>query len=317
MRISIITPTHNRSDYIDEMLQSLMAQKFEKIFMEHIVVDNASTDRTKEVVESYQGRNPNIHLKYFLENTLGCNYARNTGIKESSGDCLIFFDDDVVLQPGCIQAYIDAFRKYPDMLCFGGRICLRNPDFKLPDWLVISGEYLRPMIVLSLDFGTGLSLHNFDQTPMTVSMAVRRSAFDKYGMFNTYFGLRGKKLMPGADYELFHRFSASIPQWVYVGGAAVLHPIKKSQATKKYFRKRLFGVGRVTYRLQIFKAKRTIFGLPLYFISFILNNMWLWIKFTFLRKPVESFYHQTEMLTYCGCVYEHFYKKFCADDVSS
>ncbi len=318
MKISIITPTHNRSEYIDMMLQSVISQKFIGQTIESLVVDNGSKDRTKDVVESYYGKHPAINLRYVYEKNLGCNYARNTGIDESTGDWLIFFDDDVILHEGCIQAYIDAFAKYPDMLCFGGRIKLKQPDFTLPDWLVTTGEYMRSMIVLSLDYGNGNALYDLSgQTPMTVNMAVRRTAFERYGYFSTYFGLSGKKLMPGADYELFSRFSASISKWVYVGGAAVWHPLKKSQATKKYFRQRMFGVGRVTYRLQKFEAKFTIFGLPLYFFTFIAKNLWLWLKFSMLRKPVEKFYYHTEMLTYFGCVYEHFYKKLVAGEVES
>jgi len=274
---------------------------------EYIIVDNNSPDNTKEVVQKYVGKNKNIDVRYKLETTVGCNYARNTGIKVSKGEYLIFFDDDVVLEKNCLLSYVKAFEENPDKKIFGGRIILKQPDFQLPSWFVTKGQYLRPMIVLSIEHGEGNSFHKLPSpSPYSLNMAIKRSAFDKYGAFDTYYGLSGKSLMPGADYELFVRFSKSISEWVYVGKATVFHPLKKSQATKKYFRKRLFGVGRVTYKLHKFEAKRTIFGLPLYFIGFVVKNFLLSLKYFLLLKPVEQFYYETEFFLNCGCVYEHF-----------
>lgn len=311
MKISVITPTYNRSSWLKATVDSIMSQEV-KDQVEYIVVDNNSSDDTKEVIheciKKYHGAP--IILKYLYEGKPGINNARNTGIAQSDGDYVIFFDDDIVLEKGGLQAYIDAFKQFPQQLVFGGKIKLLRPDFSLPAWLATSGPYLRPMIVYDLDYGdVNFVIQGFESMPIGLSMAVKRTAFEKYGVFRTDLGLTKKKLMPGAEYELFLRFSKEINGWVYVADGLVYHPIKKEQACKSYFRKRLFGVGRVTYRLHPFEAKKRIFGLPLYILGFIVKHGMLALKYAVSAKPMESFFHETEMFTYMGCVREHFAQK--------
>lgn len=310
MKVSLITPTYNRAGLLEETIVSIVNQDLKGIELEYLVVDNNSSDNTKAVVGKYIGVNKNIKIKYLFEERQGINYARNTGIEKSIGDYLIFFDDDIVLEEDTLLKYIESFREYPDQKIFGGRVKLKMPDFELPKWLVVDGKYVRKMIVISLDIGEENNLQNTRKDiPLGGNMVVKKEVFDKYGVFRTDLGVKGKKLMTGSEYELIRRFSKNIKQWVYVADATVYHPIKKEQAKKKYFRKRLFGVGRVTYRIQTFEAKRKIFGLPLYIVGFILKNFFLACKFRILNKPVESFYYETETFLLLGCVYEHFVSK--------
>lgn len=292
----------------------MLSQEFdEKVQIEYLVVDNNSSDATRSVVESYMHKHPQFKLKYVLEPKQGCNYARNTGIEQASGEYLVFFDDDVIVEQGTIAAYLKAFERYPDDLVFGGKILLAPPDFSLPAWLVTEGPYWRTNIVLIRTYGDIFKRIELpDPCPVTVNMAVHRKAFETCGMFRTEFGFSGKQLLPGADYELFVRFARTIKNWIYVPGATAYHPLKKGQASKSYFRKRLFGVGRVTYRLQNFKAKFRICGLPFYFITFIIRNTLKSLFYLFLNKPVEQFYYETEAILNCGCVYEHFAQRRAA-----
>jgi len=276
---------------------------------EYVIVDNKSADTTRDVVRKYKDLIKNIEIKYIFEKRQGCNFARNTGLDSSCGDYIIFLDDDVVFKKDFFLHYIAAFKEYPSHDIFGGKIVFPKPDFELPNWIVTQGKYHRPMILVTLDKGDKNSVQPLNsEFPVSINMAVKRSAFDKCGFFRTDLGLSGKKLLPGADYELFIRFSSLIDSWIYVAGASVEHPIKRFQARKAYFRRRLFGVGRISYRLGNFQSKKKLFGLPLYVIEFTLKNMALWIKYTFKKKPVESFFYQTEMIQYIGCMYEHFYK---------
>ncbi len=307
MKVTLITPTYNRAGLLEETIVSIVNQDLKDIELEYLVIDNNSKDNTKEIVEKYIGVNKNIKIRYLFEGRQGVNYANNTAIEQSEGDYIIFFDDDVVLEKDALLKYIESFREYPEQKIFGGRTRLKMPDFELPKWLVIDGKYVRRMIVISLDIGEKNSLQStLEDIPLGGNMVVKKEVFDNYGNFRTDLGVKGKKLMTGSEYELIRRFSKNIKQWVYVADAIVYHPIKKEQVKKNYFRKRLFGVGRVTYRIQTFEAKRKIFGLPLYIVNFAIKNFFLACKFKILNKPVESFYYETETFLLLGCVYEHF-----------
>ena len=79
---------------LDNALQSLIVQEIDDgILCEILVVDNASTDNTKRIVEVASKRS-SIPIRYIFENRKGVAQARNRGIKESYGNWIAFFDDD-------------------------------------------------------------------------------------------------------------------------------------------------------------------------------------------------------------------------------
>jgi len=313
MRVSIITPTFNRSKLLNETITSVLSQKFDNASVEYLVVDNNSTDDTKLIIEKKIKTSTLIKLKYLYEKKQGINSARNLGVQKSNGEYIIFFDDDVFLAEGCLQEYINAFHNNENASVFGGSVELKPPEFDLPSWFAVSGKFVRSMIVISLYCGQKNYLKSLskDLIPLGANMAFNRNVFTQNGLFSTDLGLKGEKLMPGSEYEFCQRISTNgIDDWLYLGKAKVYHPIKKEQVRKNYFRKRLFGVGRVTYKLHPFKSKKTVLGLPLYMLEFILSNILKSIKYKIQSKEIESFYYQTEALIYCGCVYEHFNKFF-------
>lgn len=90
---SIIIPTYNSADYILEAIEGVYAQDFKNY--EVIVVDNASTDNTEELIKKYkqQGQHTNFNYIRHKENLERC-VSRNTGIDESSGRYICFLDSD-------------------------------------------------------------------------------------------------------------------------------------------------------------------------------------------------------------------------------
>jgi glycosyltransferase involved in cell wall biosynthesis len=91
-QISAIICTHNRDAYLGAAIDSLLAQSFAGEF-EVIVVDNASTDRTREVVND---RLPHPRLHYIYEPVIGLSVARNTGATTARSPILAYLDDDAV-----------------------------------------------------------------------------------------------------------------------------------------------------------------------------------------------------------------------------
>ena len=85
LKVSVIIPTYNRASYLVEAIESALSQTYKDF--EIIIVDDGSTDNTREVVERYIKSQVASHrlqdkIKYFYQNNSGPAAARNTGIKE-------------------------------------------------------------------------------------------------------------------------------------------------------------------------------------------------------------------------------------------
>ena len=87
---SIILPTYNRADFIVGAINSVIDQRF--LYWELIIVDDGSTDNTKQIVESFTTTDSRI--KYFYQNNLERSLARNKGIDISQCEYLCFLDSD-------------------------------------------------------------------------------------------------------------------------------------------------------------------------------------------------------------------------------
>jgi glycosyltransferase involved in cell wall biosynthesis len=88
-KVSVIIPTYNRAHLIDKAIKSVLNQTYQDY--EIIVVDNASTDNTKEVVKGFN--NFKIRYIYYCDNR-GSSVARNVGIRASQGEFIALLDSD-------------------------------------------------------------------------------------------------------------------------------------------------------------------------------------------------------------------------------
>lgn len=89
--VSIITPVYNSEKYIAQNLKSVIAQSYQH--WEHILIDDCSTDRSEEIIQSFQ--NNDNRIKYLsLNSNSGAGVARNKGIEIAKGDYIAFLDSD-------------------------------------------------------------------------------------------------------------------------------------------------------------------------------------------------------------------------------
>ena len=104
-KVSVVIPTYNRANVLPRAIDSVLQQTHENI--ELIVVDDSSTDNTREVVESYNDN----RIRYTrLDSNSGANTARNTGINISSGDYIAFLDSDDEWLPSKISKQLNTFK---------------------------------------------------------------------------------------------------------------------------------------------------------------------------------------------------------------
>ena len=88
MRFSIVIPTYNRADFLPKAIESVLAQTFAD--WELIIVDDGSTDNTKDVVSQYSNR----RITYIYQGNAERSAARNNGIAHSAGEYVLFLDSD-------------------------------------------------------------------------------------------------------------------------------------------------------------------------------------------------------------------------------
>ena len=123
MKVSIVTPSYNSSRYIRETILSVVSQAG-SFFIEYIIVDNCSTDGTKEIVEEYRrliesGNYPlacsGVNIKFISEKDSGMYDAINTGFYNATGDIYAWLNADDIYLPGAIATITKVFEKYNDI----------------------------------------------------------------------------------------------------------------------------------------------------------------------------------------------------------
>ena len=94
---SIIMPVYNREYFLEKSIESVVSQTYPHF--ELIVVDDGSTDRSRQIINSMIVNNPNINIHYYRKENGERGAARNYGADRAKGDYLNFFDSDDLLYP--------------------------------------------------------------------------------------------------------------------------------------------------------------------------------------------------------------------------
>lgn len=229
--LSIIIATYNRAPYLRGTLESLAAQKLEPTQWEAIVVNNNSSDNTEEVFAAFAAAHPHLQLSLVTETRQGLSHARNCGIRHSRGAYIAVIDDDEKVNPEFGASYIAFFDQYPDA-AGGGGVVTPIYEGELPRWL--SPIAARP-IAGALYLGNRIKPFPNRKYPPGGNMGVRRTALERYGLFNTELGRTGEKPMGGEEKELFARLRAGGETIYYLPGAVIYHLIPPEKLTPAYF----------------------------------------------------------------------------------
>ncbi|HET6993727.1 MAG TPA: glycosyltransferase family 2 protein [Chitinophagaceae bacterium] len=126
MKFSIVIPTYNRADIIAKSLDSICNQTYTN--WEIIVVDNASTDNTAELMADYVKRG---NIRYIVnEKNYERSYSRNRGMQLATGDFVSLLDSDDILYPDCLQKAADFIQSNPDTIFFHCLYEILGEDYK-------------------------------------------------------------------------------------------------------------------------------------------------------------------------------------------
>jgi glycosyltransferase involved in cell wall biosynthesis len=125
--VSVIIPCYNQAHFLAEAIESVLAQTYPQF--EIVVVDDGSTDNTSEIAARYPG------ARCIRQDNQGLAEARNTGIRKSNGNYLVFLDADDRLLPDALGAGLTALNSHPDCAFVFGRCRVVGIDgAPLPGW---------------------------------------------------------------------------------------------------------------------------------------------------------------------------------------
>jgi glucosyl-dolichyl phosphate glucuronosyltransferase len=193
--------TYNRASFLLRLLRELERMHLpDGLRFDIIVVDNASTDDTREIVQEFVQRCPTL-FSYVREERVGLSYARNRGLRESKADVVAFLDDDAIPREGWLKATVDGYQLGDDVGAVGGQVLLAFPPHaELPRWFKKS---LYPYFShREIGGEVTIECHRAEDDPYGANISFLRSLALSLGGFNVNLGRQGKKLLGGEETQL-------------------------------------------------------------------------------------------------------------------
>jgi len=130
VKISVVIPTYNREEHLNNCLFSLLNQT--KKPFEILVIDNSETSYVKKIINNLENqfKEQNVSLYYFKNSINSGAVARNLGASKTKGDLVAFLDDDVLLDSNYYEEIEKVFLEYPDALGVHGYNKLVNNAYQ-------------------------------------------------------------------------------------------------------------------------------------------------------------------------------------------
>jgi glycosyltransferase involved in cell wall biosynthesis len=263
------------------LLESLSLQKEVSFLWEIIVVDNGSTDNTKDIIQNMIPLVP-VPLRYFYERKPGLHQGRHRGVFEAKGEVVAFLDDDTVLPQDWISGAQLILSKQADAVV--SRI--------LPKWETQPPQWLLELI----DNGTYglLTLLDLGDTPKEIdpgyvwgaSFFIRRSIILEIGGFNPDGMPEGLIHFRGdGESGLFRKFKATGYSAWYDPRSIAYHRVTSERMTIDYLKKRSFNQG-ISDSFAYIRKRAGLFGYTENRINNLSKNS-LFLLIRSIRQNIE------------------------------
>jgi glucosyl-dolichyl phosphate glucuronosyltransferase len=249
--VTVILCTHKGwSQWIQDCVHSILANDYDPF--EVIVADSSPDGFIKNLLEN----------SWPAENRLKCicihnpekkkSLALNSGVREAVGELLIFTDDDVLVSPQWISAYVNAFNELKNrnvrIGAMGGPVegiwLAPKPSWWPQQWLHLTGE---------IDFGSALQEFSGGSLPLGANMSFPKEVFLEIGGFDESMGPAATQtnvVRGGEDSLCGLKVKKSNRAIYYVPGARVGHIMRAEKLTKVYFLRRMMLEGSIQVAIQ-------------------------------------------------------------------
>ena len=186
--VSVLMTAYNREKYIGQSIESVLASTYTNF--ELIIVDDCSSDRTVEIIESYKATDGRIKL-FINDHNLGQFRNRNLAASLATGYFLKYLDSDDLIYPNGLEILVNMMVQNP---LAGYGLCSNDPDKEK-----IFPILLSPKEAYEREFCKKISL--FHKAPL--SSIIKKDVFEKEGGFSNHSG--------EGDYEMWLKLSVSHP----------------------------------------------------------------------------------------------------------
>ena len=255
--VTVVICTWNRSVLLDQTLEHLGSLIIpEGVEWEVLVVNNNCTDNTDEVIAKHA---KNLPVHGLREPRSGKCHAANLAVASARGELILWTDDDALVDPHWISAYVEAAKQWPDASFFGGTV---DPLFAVepPQWVKRNLAQLHgPFAIRQLDDRVRPLAD--EERPFGVNMAIRSKVLTP-GCFDVRIGPRERDRIGGEDVALISDLMQKGEKGVWVGTARVRHYIPAERLTKQYVWGWFYGFGATEVRLGYHSPFKTWFGIP-------------------------------------------------------
>ena len=286
VRISAVVCTLNRAAYLAKAVESLVNQTCPKEYYEIIVVDNRSTDNTKEVVEQLSQC---ARIKYIYEPIKGLCQARNTGWRAAGGKYVAYLDDDAIACPHWLEKMLEAFETVkPAPASVGGRV-IPIWESERPAWL--KEQMLKAYAIVDWGNDARFFKPSSPEHHVGCNVAYSREMLQECGGFNVNLGRKGKNLLSN-DENLIRKHIDSHGLGIYYDPEILVeHLVPKERLTRRFMLRRHFWQGVSDVVLWYEESPSTpgrlwllLSGLEgLTWVGLHLTLFFLW---SFLRRPL-------------------------------
>jgi GT2 family glycosyltransferase len=192
-KVSVVIPTRNRCALLAEAIERIESQTVARTVYEVIVIDNDSTDDTRQVLE--QKARTYSNLRFGVQEKPGAAATRNAGLRLANGDVILFIDDDVQAESDLVQAHLDCHHENPNVSVIGAVIM---PWDNTSDPFL---RYLRDHRILNpytpskgaLDFSYYHTCNVSTPTQTLLNVGGFNENFNVYGMEDIELGYRLEK----------------------------------------------------------------------------------------------------------------------------
>ncbi len=210
--VSVIVPVYNDSKLIRTCIEALLAQTYPHDHYEILVVDNGSTDVTRDVVGLYP-------VTLLVEDTIQSSYAaRNKGLQHARGDIIALTDSDCTPVPSWIEEGVHALKVHAADMAGGNVRFLYSPR--------LTGAEIYDLLI---HMNTERYIRE-RSCAVTANLFVRKSVFDAFGPFPS-------AMKSGADMFWTRRAATQGYKLVYAPHAEVMHPTRQlGELLKKQYR---------------------------------------------------------------------------------
>lgn len=299
MNITVILCTYNRCVSLERTLRSVSQTTVPGSFWEVLIVDNNSSDGTRQIAEYFCRTEPQ-HFRYLFEPTPGKSNALNSGIKEARGEILAFLDDDVVVESDWLER-LTAPLGDSRWAGVGGKI-VPDGEFRAPRWIPLHEKYaLAPLAMFDL----GSNSAELHEAPFGTNMAFRKSVFAKLGGFRVDLGPQPGSAIRSEDTEFGYRVLGDGLRLWYEPSAIVHHSLPPNRLRKPYFLTWWHDKARADLRCNgvPVEMKLMFLGIPLVF----LRRLGVWtIRWLTSFNPARRFGAKLKVWAISGQIKECF-----------